>query len=135
MARISRYFFKNLGNTRIVCNGLGHQDIYGCFKEFIKKLIDTGKVASKYYIFFHAIPLIIKLRKVKDLRGAFNYITNSCYEYIKSLCFMAFLVGLLRGAMCTVNHCAAHPSLSKSFNNSRINNFTRMFQLCNKHSI
>jgi hypothetical protein len=107
-------FSNHLGNTRIVCNGLVHNHIYHCFKEFLKKLIDTGKVASKYYIFFHAIPLIIKLRKAKDMKNALNYISKSAYEYIKSLCFMAFLVGLLRGVMCLGNNCLPSPSLSNS---------------------
>jgi len=94
-----------------VCDGLTHHDINDCLRGFIGKLRDTGKQASKYYVLFHAIPLILRLRRVKGLKPAINNIVNAFYDYVKSLCFMAFLVALLRGAMCFVNHSAPNPNL------------------------
>lgn len=60
----------------------------------------TGKVASKYYIFFHLIPLIIRLKKLKNIKDLPSIVGTTFYEYSRSVLFMAFLVGLLRAGLC-----------------------------------
>lgn len=68
--------------------------------EFIQKLVDTGAVASKYYVMFHVIPMFLRLRKAKDIKHGLKTLAKSLYEYLRSISFMAFLVGLLRGGLC-----------------------------------
>ena len=62
--------------------------------------MDTGKVTSKYYVMFHIIPLVLRLRKVKDIKSVPKLVAQSCFEYVKSCCFLSFLVGLLRAGLC-----------------------------------
>ena len=70
------------------------------FREFFIKLFDVGKVTSKYYIMFHIIPLILRIRKVKEPKKIPRLVAKTAYEYIKSCCFLSFLVGLLRAGLC-----------------------------------
>ena len=50
------------------CHGLVHHGRSECLKHFFIKLRETSKVASKYYTLFHLIPLILKLRKMKNIK-------------------------------------------------------------------
>ena len=83
-----------------LCRGLVHEGPHQCIREFFIKLMDTGKVASKYYVMFHIIPLMLRLRKVKDIKTVPKLVAQSCFEYVKSCCFLSFLVGLLRAGLC-----------------------------------
>lgn len=104
--------YTDTANTRILCQGVVHDGVEDCLLKFLGKLVDTGRVASKFYILLHAIPLLLKLRKAKDWRSVLKMIASSSYYYARSVFFMSFLVALLRGAMCCTNHCAASPTLS-----------------------
>jgi len=37
-----------------------------CIFDYLKMLKDVGKTGMKYYVSFHLIPLILRLRKCKD---------------------------------------------------------------------
>ena len=82
------------------CRGLVHAGPSQCLMEFFVKLLDVGKVASKYYVMFHVIPLILRVKKAKDPRKVPGLAVGTFYEYTKSCCFISFLVGLLRAGLC-----------------------------------
>ncbi len=94
----------NLVTNSEACDALVHHGPNHCFLEFFRKLLDVGKVGAKYYVFFHAIPLLLKLKKAKSLVEVALVIKNVGFSYFKSLLFMAFLVGLLRGGLCFNEH-------------------------------
>ena len=71
-----------------------------CFQHFLIKLATTGKVASKYYVLFHLIPFVLRLRKCKKASEIPRVIMDVLYEYGRSVLFMSFLVGLLRAGLC-----------------------------------
>jgi hypothetical protein len=83
-----------------VCRGLVHCGSRDCLMEFFQKLIDTGAVSCKYYVVFHVVPMVLRLRKAKNIKHGLKILGKSMYEYFRSICFMAFLVGLLRGGLC-----------------------------------
>ena len=62
----------NIVSDISVCHGLMHHGPAHCFQHFMIKLITTGKVASKYYLPFHLIPLIIRLKSCKNIKNAFK---------------------------------------------------------------
>lgn len=90
----------NIVRDKDICRGLVHCGPRQCFIEFIQKLVDTGKVACKYYVLFHIVPFVLRLKKIKDRKKALRVFTKSIYEYVRSICFMAFLVGTLRAGLC-----------------------------------
>ena len=63
----SKYIWILVRDTS-ACRGLVHNNPVHCFQHFFIKLFATGKVASKYYIFFHLIPLILRLKRLKDIK-------------------------------------------------------------------
>ena len=77
-----------------------HTGLDHCVREFFLKLVDTGKVASKYYVMFHMIPLLLRMRRLKDTKNLPQIVWKSFYDYVKSCLFLAFLVGLQRGGLC-----------------------------------
>lgn len=68
--------------------------------EFFQKLIDTGRVGSRYYLMFHLIPFLLRVRKVQNLKDLVVLMAKTATEYAKSLLFISFLVGTLRGGIC-----------------------------------
>ena len=85
-----------------VCHGYLHHGPSECLQHFIIKLQSTSKVATKYYIFFHLIPLFLRLRKVKQIEEIPKILWSSTKEYTRSILFMAFLVALLRAGLCVI---------------------------------
>lgn len=72
--------------------------------------MDTGKVGAKYYVLFHTFPLLLKLKKTKNLQDLVRVVREVGLNYLKSVLFMAFLVGLLRGGLCFNEHILVlHP--------------------------
>jgi hypothetical protein len=96
-----------------MCHGLLHDGPAHCFQHFLIKMKHTSKVASKYYIFFHIIPLFLKLRKTRKLSQVPGLIANTAYEYVRSVLFMSLLVGSLRAGMCVNNYPKKKMLISK----------------------
>ena len=99
---MQKYINFELVKDTAACHGLVHHGASDCLKHFFIKLHETGKVASKYYIFFHLIPLVLRLRKVKKVEDLPKIILSSTKEYARSILFMSFLVGLLRAGLCVI---------------------------------
>ena len=75
-----------------------------CTAEFIKKLITVCKIGFKYYLLFHLIPLLLRLKKCKEGKKMLIILLKAIKEYIKSVLFMAFLVGGVKGSLCLSNY-------------------------------
>ena len=72
-----------------------------CVVDYFRKTADVGKISLKYYVSFHMIPMLLRLRKCKDRKGLFLIIQKTVVEYIRSVLFMAFLVSGVKAGLCT----------------------------------
>ena len=100
MVCLSKYLAYYVVRDTFACHGLVHKGPAHCLQHFFIKLAHTSKAASKYYIFFHLIPLVIRLKKLKNIKDLPKAIGTTVVDYSKSVLFMAFLVGLLRAGLC-----------------------------------
>lgn len=100
MASFQKYHAINSVNDVSSCQGIVHQSPLHCLQEFTLKLLATGKVSFKYYLIFHAIPLVMRMRKCRNITQALKALTSTAIDYLKSILFLSFLVGLERGSLC-----------------------------------
>lgn len=67
-------------------------------------MVKVARVGMKYYVSFHLIPLILRLRKCKSKEELVKLLGKSLVEYIRSVLFITFLVtGMKTGQCLTVN--------------------------------
>ena len=83
-----------------------------CSVDLLRKGAAIGKVGMKYYISFHLIPLLLRLRKCKDMNQVGKLFGKTVIEYIRSVLFMIFLVGGMKVGQCVTNH-SEYPYLGK----------------------
>ncbi len=70
-------------------------------QEVLNKMLQTVGISKNFYVFFHLLPFLIKLRKnirTGKLPKAFY---KSLRNYLKSILFIAHLVGGLKLLKCT----------------------------------
>lgn len=77
-----------------------------CRASFILKTTTVFKLGIKYYLPFHLIPLILRLKKCKEGRKMAIILLRTAYEYVKSVLFMAFLVGGVKSVQCMYNNAS-----------------------------
>jgi hypothetical protein len=65
-----------------------------------KKAVSVAKIGMKYYISFHLIPLLLRLRKCKDFNQAVKLLSKAAMEYVRSVLFMVFLVAGMKCGQC-----------------------------------
>jgi di/tricarboxylate transporter len=75
-----------------------------CLYEFIRKVLTVCRIGVKYYIFFHIVPLILRIKKARSPHEKGRVALRTLIEYCKSILFMGFLVGLSKGALCIKNN-------------------------------
>lgn len=71
-----------------------------CSVELIKKTIEVARLGFKYYLTFHLVPLILRLRKSDTRESSLRIIKRALVEYCKSVMFMIFLVGGSKAGLC-----------------------------------
>lgn len=54
----------------------------------------------KYYVLFHMVPLVLRLKKQKSAKDRLRVTGKTLYEYIRSVLFMGFLVALTKRGLC-----------------------------------
>ena len=91
-----------------------HQSGLHCLLECLHKLLATGRVALKYYLLFHAVPMLTRLRKCKTLGDAAKAVRSTALEYLKSTLFLSVLVGLERGMLCLLFNQSQANSMTSS---------------------
>lgn len=74
-----------------------------CTYEFFRKLGTVCKIGVKYYVFFHFLPLVLRVKKGKTRQDKIKAVLRTLYEYFKSILFMGSLVSLTKGALCIKN--------------------------------
>jgi succinate dehydrogenase/fumarate reductase cytochrome b subunit len=73
----------------------------------VRKLVTVCGVGVKYYVFFHLIPLVLRIKKSKTRQETSKAVLRTLYEYVKSVLFMGFLVAFTKGALCIKNQVSA----------------------------
>lgn len=58
------------------------------------------KIGMKYYVLFHLVPLVLRLRKQRTQRDRLRVALKTLYEYTRSVLFMGFLVSLTKRGLC-----------------------------------
>lgn len=75
MARCQRLIHSHLGvNFESTC-ALLHSG--SCSLDQLKKALSVAKIGMKYYVSFHLIPLVLRLRKCKDKEQLFKLMGKS----------------------------------------------------------
>lgn len=74
-----------------------------CTYEFFRKLGTVCNIGVKYYVFFHFLPLVLRVKKGKTRQDKIKAVLRTLYEYVKSILFMGSLVSLTKGALCIKN--------------------------------
>ena len=62
------------------------------------------KTVTKFYILFHLIPYLLKLRKVIQENRFISSTTKTILNFVGSLLFMAHLVCGLKATLCTYSN-------------------------------
>ena len=68
------------------------------------KSFSIAKTGMKYYIPFHLMPLLLRLRKCKSMKQVSQLLGKSAIEYIRSILFMVFLVVGMKVGQCGTVH-------------------------------
>ena len=71
--------------------------------EYFIKLATVCKIGVKYYVFFHIIPFLLRLRRCQKSEDYRRVILKTLKDYVKSIFFMGFLVTNSKGALCVNN--------------------------------
>ena len=85
------------GSCQLVHDGL-------CVKANILKGLQIGRVGLKYYIPFHLVPFLLRLRKCKDLPEFCKLLGRTSVEYMRSVLFMVSLVVGMKVGRCMSIH-------------------------------
>ena len=75
-----------------------------CLLEFLIKLRKVCKIGMKYYVLFHLIPLMLKLRNARHSTEMRNNILKSTVYYGRSIMFMGMLVAITKSGLCFFNN-------------------------------
>ena len=75
-----------------------------CIVESVGMGVRVAKDGMKYYISFHLIPFLLRLRKCKDAEQVFKLVRKTSVEYIRSVLFMVFLVTGMKAGQCLTVH-------------------------------
>ena len=68
--------------------------------DYLRMFKDVGKIGMKYYVSFHLIPLVLRLRKCKDREQVIKLLGKTGVEYVRSILFMIFLVTGMKAGLC-----------------------------------
>jgi hypothetical protein len=71
-----------------------------CISSNLKKSVLVAAVGYKYYVSFHLIPLLLRLRKCKSSEEVFKLLRKTSIEYVRSVLFMVFLVVGMKMGQC-----------------------------------
>ena len=75
-----------------------------CLLEFLIKVGKVCKIGMKYYVLFHLIPLLIKLRNARHSTEMRNNVLKSTVYYGRSIMFMGMLVAITKSGLCFYNN-------------------------------
>lgn len=58
------------------------------------------KLGLRYYVLFHLIPYILRIKKAKDNKKRLSITLKMLSDYLKSILFMGSLVSVTKGTLC-----------------------------------
>ena len=76
---------------------------HSCTREFFLKLATVCKIGARYYIVFHLLPLLIRLKKCKNGEERVKTVAKTTASYGMSVLFMGLLVGGLKASLCVAS--------------------------------
>jgi hypothetical protein len=71
-----------------------------CTIEVLKKMVTVSKLGCKYYLLFHFIPFLLRMRQVKTAKMLVKTIKQTVISYVRSVLFMVVLVGMSKAELC-----------------------------------
>ena len=85
------------------CKQIIHPGIT-CFQEAYIKFRTVFKSVSKFYLVFHLIPLMFKLKKIIREKRVLVTLSKTILQYMGSLIFMTHLVCGIKSSMCVISN-------------------------------